>query len=211
MTPSLCFVPGWAMPPGFWNRVQALLPPELTAPADASARPVLAVGHSLGVMHLLAKPPKRLAGLVAINGFSRFSRARDHPHGVEARILRRMAQRLQLDPAATVTEFLARCGLPSTSPDLLLDLAELAAGLDLLQEGDGRGALAALSCPVLALAGGQDEIAAPALSRACFSGLRPIADKRSALQWVEPGGHILPVTHPQACVAAILDLLALAR
>nr|WP_321985458.1 alpha/beta hydrolase [uncultured Lichenicoccus sp.] len=208
MTPSLCFVRGWAMPPRFWHRVRALLPPDIALGEAGSARPVLAVGHSLGVMQLLEAPPRRLAGLVAINGFSRLARAADHPDGIDPRILRRMAQRLRRQPAATVLDFHAVCGLPTSGPEQAQEnLPCLAAGLRLLQDGDGRGALAALSVPVLAIAGGRDAIAPPALARACFSGLRPLSDRRPALRWVEQGGHVLPVTHPEACVAVILELL----
>ena len=212
MTPALRFERGWAMPPGFWDRLQALLPPDLMDGAGKARAPVLAVGHSLGLMRLLAVPPDRLAGLLSINGFSRFSRAPDHPDGIDARILQRMAQRLQRQPAATVADFRLRCGLAATGPQQLpCDRAELAAGLRLLQEGDERAALAALSCPVLALAGGADEIATPALAQACFSSLAPLAGGQPGLRWVEQGGHILPVTHPQVCAAAILDLLATLR
>ncbi|WP_428374941.1 alpha/beta fold hydrolase [Lichenicoccus sp.] len=209
MTPSLCFARGWAMPPSFWDPVRALLPPELLVEKGATARSVLAVGHSLGLMQLLAVAPHPLAGLIAINGFSRFVRGPDHPDGIDPRILQRLAQRLQRHPAATVAEFRTRCGLAMTErEEPPCDLATLAAGLRLLQEADSRAALAALTCPVLALAGTGDAVATPALSRACFAGLRPLADGQPGLRWVEQGGHILPLSHPQACVAGILDLLA---
>ena len=221
MTPRLLFVHGWAMDGSIWHAVREWLDawsvPEQAisvremgylevagiddgeaclaaagAPAPPPA-PVLAVGHSLGVMQLLAAPPAGLAGLVSINGFTRFSAAADHPAGVPRRILQRMLRRLEEDPAAAVAAFRQGCGIVARAPAPLLPA--LRRGLELLRDGDARPLLPRLSVPVLALAGTRDAVVPPALSAACF------ADPR----WVE-GGHLLPLTHPELCARALLEL-----
>jgi pimeloyl-[acyl-carrier protein] methyl ester esterase len=204
MTPPFLFMHGWGLDASLWDGVRALLGEHTgTAreigyfganddrhPADV---PVIAVGHSLGIMQLLLDPPPAgLAGLVAINGFTRFSAAPDHPDGVAVRLLDRMMQRLDLDADAAVESFRARCGLLAPLPGRAV-LPLLRHGLELLRAGDARPALRALACPVLALAGLEDPIAPPALSRACFQDVH----------WVESGGHLLPLTHPALCARVV--------
>jgi pimeloyl-[acyl-carrier protein] methyl ester esterase len=208
MTAPLLFLHGWGFDASLWSGMRAVLGDHtgsvrelgyfdaaardcpLGGPADA---PVIGVGHSLGIMQLLLDPPPAgLAGLVAINGFTRFSESPDHPDGVPVRLLRRMMQRLDEDADATVQAFRARCGLEAPLPGPAR-VAVLRRGLELLCEGDARPAFHALGCPVLVLAGETDAIAPAALSRACFEKVR----------WVERGGHLLPLTDPALCAGAV--------
>ncbi|WP_205880227.1 alpha/beta fold hydrolase [Lichenicoccus roseus] len=207
MTPRLRFENGWAMPAGVWDGVRAELARAGLPPSGggAGATPVLAVGHSLGVLRLLLEPPPGMVGLVAINGFTRMTAGPDFPAGIDPRVLRRMAQRLSQEPGATVAAFRERCGWLSPRGGVEApEVSSLAAGLRLLREGDGRAALAALRCPVLALAGSDDPIVTSAMTRDSFAGLQ-------SLRWVEGGGHLLPLTHPGACADAIRDLLGVLR
>jgi len=204
----LLFAHGWAMQASLWDGLRAALGAELSGscllrePGYFSEPlvdprpecPVLAVGHSLGLLGLLLRPPPHLAGLVSINGFSRFSAAPDHPSGVAPRILRRMRQRLSGAPEQVAVEFRRRCGLPPASG--VAAPAPLAAGLDLLEAADGRESLRRLAVPVVALAGAGDRVAPPELSRACFTS--PF--------WLA-GGHVLPQTHPADCARAIRCVL----
>ena len=161
--------------------------------ASAEAGPIIAVGHSLGVMQLLAARPDNMVGMIAINGFTRFTAFPDHPHGMAPRLLERMMQRLDQDGGATVAAFRTRCGLTPGLP-APVNLPALKQGLELLYGGDCRAALHGLPAPVLAVAGCHDGIVPPALSQACF-------DK---LQWVGDGGHLLPLTHPDLCAQLLL-------
>lgn len=211
MTAPFLFQHGWGLDASLWDGMRDMLGEHVGsaraqgyfgaaedrpvgapvgAPGDA---PVIGVGHSLGVMQLLLDPPPAgLAGLVAINGFTRFSAAPDHPDGVPVRLLRRMMQRLDEGADATVQAFRARCGLEAPLPGPAR-VPVLRRGLELLCEGDARPAFHALDCPVLALAGATDAIAPAALSRACFE----------AVRWVERGGHLLPLTDPDLCAEAV--------
>ena len=209
MTAHFLFVHGWAMDASLWDAVRGELgaragsvrdlgyfgPPAGARPAAPPLpdAPIIAVGHSLGVMQLLGEPPAGLVGLVAVNGFTRFTRAADHPAGVPARLLDRMMHRLDQDAEATVAAFRARCGLAGM-PLGRLAAPALRQGLALLRDGDHRRA--GRDVPhVLALAATRDEIVPPALSAACFG----------SLLWVETGGHLLPLTHAALCARALLD------
>lgn len=210
MTPQFLFVHGWAFDGSLWNGVRAAMggrtgavreagyfgpvPAQLPVGLASGHGPVIAVGHSLGLMQLLDTPPDALVGLVAINGFSRFAAAADHPAGVPCRLLHRMRQRLEQDADATATAFRRRCGMAPTPPGPAMRPA-LRAGLELLCDGDGRETLRRLTCPVLALAGRQDPIVPSVLTEACFS----------RIAWVEAGGHLLPLTHPEHCARMLCD------
>jgi pimeloyl-[acyl-carrier protein] methyl ester esterase len=207
MTPRFLFTHGWATDGSLWDGIRHALHIEdgrigssvrelgyFGAPFDPAptGSPTIAVGHSLGFMQMLGEPPSGLVGLVAINGFTRFSAASDHPAGVPCRLLHRMLRRLEQDPDTLAREFRSRCGLTAGLP-APARLPALKQGLELLLHGDFRQALRQ-SPPVLALSGGQDEIAPPALSEACFG----------AIEWVE-AGHLLPLTHPALCARALRD------
>ena len=205
MTPHFLFTHGWAMDGSLWDGLRAHLGSragsvrDLGYFGDASdppptGRPVIAVSHSLGVMQTLDRPPPGLVGLVAINGFSRFSAGPDHRDGVPVRLLHRMLQRLEQDPGATAAAFRDRCGITGALP-APARLPALKHGLELLCHGDFRQALGNLGVPVLALAGRQDAIVPPALSAACFA----------EILWVEEAGHLLPITHPAFCAHSLMD------
>lgn len=207
MTPQFLFTHGWAMDGSLWDSIRHALHAEgrlgssvrelgyFGAPFDpAPTGPIVAVGHSLGFMQMLDEPPPGLVGLVAINGFTRFSAAPDHPAGVPARLLHRMLQRLEQDPDATAGEFRTRCGL-AAAPPAPARLPALRQGLERLLHGDLRQALRRSPVPVLAISTTQDEIVPPALGKACFDDI----------QWVEEAGHLLPLTHPALCAQALRD------
>ena len=205
MIPQFLYTHGWAMDGSLWDGVRGRLGGRAGATRDLGyfadpfdpppdGRPVIAVGHSLGVMQTLDRPPPGLVGMVAINGFSRFSAGLDHDAGIPVRLLHRMLQRLQQEPDATATAFRDRCGLAGALPGPAR-LPALERGLELLCQGDFRQACRNLRVPVLALAGRKDSIVPPALSAACFD----------EILWEEEAGHLLPVTHPDFCARALAD------
>jgi len=197
--PLFVFVPGWALEPDFWDPLRAALPYdsvtlELCAdnagavPRIEPGRPIVAVGHSTGVLWLLAEKPFSWDALVSINGFSRFSKADDFPHGVAVRLLERMIRGLETDARRTVEDFLKRCGLDD-APRAPLNIEHLKAGLELLRTGDARDVDPG---PVLALGGRTDPIVPPPLAEDCFS----------AIEWRD-GGHLLPLTATGWCAEKI--------
>lgn len=213
--PTLLFVHGWAFDASVWTPLRAELedwPQAVTdagyfgaaqAPAAAIA-PVIAIGHSLGVLRLLRDLPSHCVGLVSINGFPRFGAAPDFDAGVPRRMLDRMMKRLSADPVAVVQDFRERCGDASAFGSPRLE--PLARDLEALRDEDQRNALAALPVPLLILAGQDDPIVPAAMTQAAFGGR--VGDERHDL---EHGGHLLPVSAAPWCarhIAAFIDRVA---
>lgn len=204
--PTMLFVHGWAFDSAFWDPLRAALPEWPQAVCDAGyfgpvqephlTGPVIAVGHSLGVLRLLSRLPDQCVGLVSINGFARFSSAADYPAGVPVRMLDRMRKRLAESADDVLRDFRQRCGDDSRFDEPRT--AALHQGLEALRDDDQRAALATLPVPLLALAGSADAIVPAGMMRAAFAG-RPDGD----LHWRERGGHLLPVSDTDWCAAHI--------
>jgi pimeloyl-[acyl-carrier protein] methyl ester esterase len=193
----LRFLHGWALDGSVWAKVVPLLAEfdcrvddrGYFGPSAEVAAGEIAVGHSFGAMRALAAPGGMRA-LVAVAGFDCFA-ARDDFPGTPARVIERMERRFEADPAAVVAEFRARCGLADSPP--IADAAALRADLAALRAADRRGAA---RVPVTLLHAADDPIVPPAMAAAVFAG----AAERITLS---AGGHLLPLTAPEACASAI--------
>lgn len=193
------FLHGWGFDRTVWARVLPLLPDldcrvddrgYFAAPETVDAGEV-AVCHSFGTLRALAAP-RGIRALVAINGFDTFAARAGFP-GVPARLIDRMLARFDTAPDAVVAEFRQRCGVADTPP--LRDTATLRADLVELREADRR---AACALPVLALHAADDPIVLPPMQAALFAAAPELETTRLAA-----GGHLLPLTAPEACAAAI--------
>lgn len=204
---QIVLVHGWGFAPTMWKPVLELMgrsaltpdlgffgPAETALPSD---QPLLAVGHSLGLLWLLTSaclPEGSI--LLGINGFTRFSRADGFPAGVMPRVLERMMSGLGRDAALVLDQFQQNCGLP-TEARLSCGVPEsprLMDGLRLLRDGDARTQSSRVHS---VLASRDDTIVGPAMTDASFPSER--------IQWAETGGHLLPLTHPDRCAAFILE------
>jgi pimeloyl-[acyl-carrier protein] methyl ester esterase len=204
--PTLLFVHGWAFDASVWAPLRAGLEdwPQAVfdagyfgpAQAPAMAGPVIAIGHSLGVLRLLHELPQDCLGLVSVNGFARFAAGPGFEAGVAPRVLDRMSRRLSSDPAAVLNDFRQRCGDGSDFGEP--QLAPLARDLQALRDEDRREALAALPVPLLVLAGADDPIVPPAMTQAVFAGR---ADAQIHVR--AGGGHLLPVSDATWCAERI--------
>lgn len=207
--PVFLLAHGWAGAPSLWDGlvaelVRAGIPADdiqhwdqgyfgaVNEPILPPNRPVIGIGHSLGVALLLGRGG--LAGLLAVNGFSRFTAQTDFPAGTPPRLLAQMRRRFTADPAAVLADFTARAGLPL--PSGVANAERLAQGLALLTEIDQR--TAPLPPAFQALAGLDDPIVTPEHSETCFPG---------RVDWLA-GGHALPLTAAETCAAAALRLAA---
>lgn len=199
--PFFLFAHGWGFDATLWDAMRDALPDADTAVVErgylgaAPRRPdvppgAILVGHSAGVLDLLSDPPPEYGGLVAINGFSRFAAAADFLHGVADRVLQRMLGRLALNPQATVAEFRVRCGSDAAVCGSLHP-GRLREGLDALCGRDLRASLRRPGLRLLVLAGANDPIVPPALTRDCFEAAETI--------WHPAAGHLLPCTDPVWC------------
>ncbi|GFE92416.1 alpha/beta fold hydrolase [Acetobacter persici] len=216
--PQLLFVHGWGFGPDVWNPVlKALGQPEVCLPdlgyfgasqheaqrqveaLRSGPRPVLAVGHSLGFLWLLARGnwPEG-SRFVGINAFGRFAAGEEFSQGISPRVLTRMQAGLMQNPAQVVMDFRIRCGAEPASSEMVCQKT-LLEGLTDLRTLDMRPALSRLAGvpgAVSILAGGQDHIVSPDMTRASLPPDLPIS-------WQAEGGHMLPQTHPDICAEAI--------
>ncbi|HIJ38648.1 MAG TPA: alpha/beta fold hydrolase [Rhodospirillaceae bacterium] len=204
MTPILLLVHGWGFDASFWNPLRAALGSVETVswdlgfvaapsrPALPEGRPVVAVGHSYGLLWLLHERPLAWQALVSINGFPRFSRAPDFPDGWAPRVLDRMIGRLDDQPGQVHHQFITQCG-GKPPPVTRLDANRLKAGVQALLDWDERPAI-----PDLVLAGRSDPIARTALTQASFP--------ETSIRWHE-GGHLLPLEAPDWCAQQLQTLL----
>jgi pimeloyl-[acyl-carrier protein] methyl ester esterase len=184
---KLVFLHGWGLDASLWDGVRAALPEFETvawdrgyfAPprAEKTAGPFIAIGHSLGAL-LLADDPTA-AGVVAVNGFDRFT----GEDAVAPRVVDRMRKRFAETPAKVLADFRARIGA-SPAPESL-DSERLGADLDLLAETDARNATRPR---ILVLHGEADPLLPAAMRDAMFAG--------APRETVPDGGHLLPLTHP---------------
>ena len=206
---KLLFAHGWGFDRHFWAPLAALLPEWDHAiddrgyfgePCDPLLEgPYLAVTHSFGTMRVLAALPAGLVGIVAINGFERFT-ALPGRAGVPTRVLDRMLRRFENDPIGVLNDFHANCGSARrfTEGDAAtLDTQALHG--DLLRLRDAAPPLPEV--PVLLLHGGQDPLLPPAARAAGFAG--------AELSRIEYGaaGHLLPLQFPQLCATAIRGMI----
>lgn len=195
----LRFLHGWAFDASIWRHVLPLLP-EFDCRADDRGyfgEPVhvtegeVAVCHSFGTMRALAAPGE-IKALVAINGFDCFTARPGFP-GVPPRVVERMLARFIPAPAEVTSQFRARCGIADTPP--LRDAKALHADLAALRDADLRPAC---TFPVTALNAADDPIVPPALQGAVFA-----AAATAHHATLPGGGHLLPLTAPEACADAI--------
>jgi pimeloyl-[acyl-carrier protein] methyl ester esterase len=142
---KLLFLHGWGFDASLWDGLRrALAPIESIAwdrgyfgrpneePADG---PILAIGHSLGSQILAADPPPGCIGLIAINGFDRFT----GEGAVPRRAVDRMRSRFTEAPREVLDAFRMRCGAEAV--ENVLDERRLDDDLERLATGE-RGDIA---------------------------------------------------------------------
>ena len=207
---KLLFAHGWALDRSLWTGVLEALGPLAAGavvldqgyygrphrpPVLEPERRWLGIGQSLGSLELLADPPVPLAGLVAIDGFARYSQASDFRQGVPPRVLQRMAQWLEEDGVLPV-DFVSRAG--GVAPPGERDIPRMVEGLKRLEALDGRRS----TLPIWSLHADRDPIATLPMAEASFAGM----DLR-ARQVREAADHLSPLHAAQACAALIRDAI----
>jgi pimeloyl-[acyl-carrier protein] methyl ester esterase len=201
----LLFLHGWGFDASFWDELAGLLP-EWRSECDdrgyfgarhelAPQEECLIVAHSFGAMRALASPPPRCRGLVAINGFDRFTAAGDAP-GLSPRILDRMLTRFASEPQEVLSDFRRRCGSDALFGPA--DVTRLRDDLLALRDGDGRAQSKQWPSPILSLQGAQDPLLPAGMREGVF------AEARNCQRHTHPdAGHLLPVSDAPYCARAI--------
>ena len=222
----LLFLHGWGLDASLWDGVRAALPEFETVAWDRGSfgppsaetveEPVIAVGHSLGAMLLAGM--EGVAGLIAVNGFDRFT----GEDAVPPRVVERMRRRFAEAPREVLGDFRARIGA-GPAPDRI-EPETLAADLAILGnpppkgEGDrpkgGGGVLQGKAgfssaagsplhhslrerspspcrggfCRILVLHGSADPLLPAPMRETAFAS--------APRETLAGAGHLLPLTHP---------------
>lgn len=217
-TPTLLFIHGWAFDATVFTSLRKALGSDFaclsldfayfssgaraTLPAVA---PDLVVTHSFGTLWWLQQRKlHRCAsqGLVALNGFARFTAGEGFADGTPRRMLERMASRLLTHPDAVLADFRSRCGTDVPSPvPTPTGLSRLEEDLLALRDWDARDACRDL--PLLALDAPDDVIVPPSLQAQAYG------QARYRREQAAPGtGHLLPTRASDWCAAQIRDFAA---
>lgn len=196
---KILFAHGWGFDHRFWEPLAALLPEHEhqfddrgyfgEGHAPAIEGPCLAVTHSFGTMRVLYDPPPGLTGIIAFNGFDRFS-ARTGRAGIPVRVIDRMLRRFTEHPEDVLTEFRRSCGneapFGTVFPDPLRE--------DLLRLRDGE--CPSPHVPLTSVQGRQD----PLLPREMRDSVFP---RGSVKRVGHSAGHLLPIEDPAFCAEAV--------
>lgn len=202
----LYLVHGWGFDGSIWRELIRALPDFEVAVADlgyfgatptpAPDRPFIAVTHSYGTMHVLAQDSPQCLGLVAINGFACFSQ-RGSFAGTSPRVLDRMLAQFRRDRRAVLAQFRERCGLSGAVPEF--DAERLERDLIELRDGDYRQRLRQSGLPVRGIHG----LADPILTNSCTTAY---LGQSAHVSCIAEAGHMLPLSHPDACAAEVRAL-----
>lgn len=173
------------------------------------------VGWSLGgqvAARIALDYPEKVAHLTLIAATPCFVNREDWPHGIDAGIFDQFASNLEQDYAGTIRRFLSLQAQGSSDMRevlsglrrRLLDQPRpapgaLEAGLDILQHGDLREGMQALSVPLTLIHGRGDKLAPIASSRWLAK-----AVPHARLHEIEAAGHAPFLSHPRA----VADIIA---
>lgn len=200
------FLHGWGFDASIWDAVIVQLSDFRIELLDRGyfGRPSSAVDHganiivthSFGTMLALHEMPLTdCLGLIAINGFDRFTTSIDAP-AVPERVVERMLTRFQQKPRVVLEEFHQRCGYEGKTGARDDDL--LAQDLKALRDWDCRAETSKFAAPILSLQGGSDPILPPAMRKNLFASA-PVVDRVT----YPSGGHLLPLAEPLFCAERI--------
>ena len=225
MNRKYLFLPGWAVHPDYYRRLNladgvtpevvdygfftpglAFDPRAVAAMVTAVNTATVVLAHSLGTMFALraAARNRHLEALILFSPFPRFSEADDYP-GRPLRDLRAMRMQLRRDPDGLLQNFYGAMSDPEVigfKPGATVNPVALDDGLVCLSEYDVRESLREVKCPVLMLQGGMDGITGT-------GGVEYLAARlpNARLKFFPEAGHALPFTRTEECREAIRNFL----
>lgn len=214
MTLPLVFIHGWSFNSTFWHPLIDELPGLNCHTIDLGFvaggvsdwpdvnKKAIYVGHSLGLLWLLAKWQAKGnapdgASLISIAGFSDFM-AFTPKAGLE-----KTREGLAVNPRAQLLHFWGRTGARGWLKNPVTNLQNLMTGLDWLETWNLNNFKEELDCPVHVIAARQDNIVPETATIAEWENQvrnRPII-------WHEDAPHAIPLSHPKWLADAIRTTL----
>lgn len=146
----------------------------------------IGIGHSLGGLWLLQHYPEHLSGFISVASFNCF-----HKH-IKRQILEQMKRNVIKDTITQVKDFWHHAGLDKSSGFINLKPAKLIEGLSWLSKWDAN---IPHNIPIKILASRDDNIVPEKMTRDIW--------KNYDIEWVDDGGHMLPITKDEWCVKHI--------
>lgn len=150
----------------------------------------IGIGHSLGGLWLLKHYPERLLGFVSIGSFSCF-----YKH-IPQQILAKMQKNIIKDTTAQLSEFWHHAGLDKEGGFKNLNPLKLVEGLTWLSRWKTE---VPENVPVKILASHDDNIVPAKMTKDVWQNFD--------IEWIENGGHMLPLTQPKWCIENIKSFI----
>lgn len=148
------------------------------------------IGHSLGGLWLLKHHPEQLAGFISIASFSCF-----YKH-MPQQILAKMQKNIAKDMIGQITEFWHHAGLDQPGGFKNLNPLKLVEGLSWLAQWEGN---VPQDIPVKIMASHDDNIVPEKMTQDVW--------QKYNIEWIENGGHMLPLTQSKWCTDNIKEFL----
>ncbi len=241
---DLVLVHGWGMHGGVWQSLVASLAPdfrvtvielpghggsEYTSTQNslddwsacllrAAPKQAVWLGWSLGgqlAMNASLLAPERIPALILMASTPKFVQDENWPHAINPEILLQFGKQLLVNPAVTLSRFLAlQVQGAQRGRETLKQLKQsmqgyqtpgiqaLKNGLELLLETDLRSSMAALQPPSLWLQGGMDT-----LIPAGLAGLLPQLLPAAEIHLLDKAGHAPFLSHPHLCNERIREFI----
>ncbi len=197
---NIVFVHGWASGPFVWDKViddfKEYNPTVLNLGffekenVKVTEGKFIGIGHSLGGLWLLKHYPERLSGFISIASFNCFYK--DVPH----QILDGMKSNIAKDMLKEISIFWDHAGLKKPQNLINLNTTKLILGLNWLSKW---GANVPKNIPVKVLASKNDLIVTKRMTKSNWG--------EFDIQWIDEGGHMLPLTQPEFCIEHIKEFL----
>jgi len=197
---NLVFVHGWGSGPFVWKDILPsfesynctvvnlgfLGEENLSVPDEK----FIGIGHSLGGAWLLKHYPERLSGFISIASFNCF-----YQH-IPQHILSKMRKNIAKDMTAQLQDFWHHAGLDHPGGFKNLKPLKLIEGLGWLSKWN---ADIPTNISIKILASHDDHIVPEKMTQDIW--------KNYDIEWVDEGGHMLPITQPEWCTKHIENFI----
>ncbi len=146
----------------------------------------IGIGHSLGGMWLLKRYPEQMIGFISIASFNCFYRY------IPKSVLSMMQNNIVKDAAAQLQDFWRSAGLDQPKGFKNLKSVKLLEGLAHLAKWK---VSIPLDTPIKVLASRDDKIVPEKMTQSIWA--------QYDIEWINDGGHMLPLTQPEWCIQHI--------